>query len=145
MQLVDELSMIYTTCLMMHASFSYSRSQIFSVALGVGLLSLAGSITVSTSMAIFTYTRTYTLYEAMRISLSTYDSHAERRLALLLHYPRSHLPSGSIRCFDRYRRFSEYLGDGVAGTASFTRPRPRTGFKAAEYDVGHDSYWCVTL
>ncbi|PON21046.1 alkaline phytoceramidase [Trichoderma gamsii] len=46
MQLVDELSMIYTTCLMMHASFSYSRSQVFSVILGAGLLSLAGSITL---------------------------------------------------------------------------------------------------
>jgi dihydroceramidase len=58
MQLVDELSMIYTTCLMMHASFSYSRSQVFSVVLGVGLLSLAGSITVSTSPdGILIYTR----------------------------------------------------------------------------------------
>ncbi|GJN83339.1 hypothetical protein PLIIFM63780_006888 [Purpureocillium lilacinum] len=45
MQLVDELSMIYTTCLMMYASFSYSRSRAFSTLLGVSLLSLAGSIT----------------------------------------------------------------------------------------------------
>lgn len=47
MQLVDELSMIYTTCLMMYASFAYSRSRAFSVVLGVSLLALAGSITVS--------------------------------------------------------------------------------------------------
>jgi dihydroceramidase len=49
MQLVDELSMIYTTCLMMHASFAYSRSRTFSAVLGIGLLSLSGSITVSAS------------------------------------------------------------------------------------------------
>ncbi|UNI15297.1 alkaline ceramidase ydc1 [Purpureocillium takamizusanense] len=46
MQLVDELSMIYTTCLMMYASFSFSRSRAFSALLGVSLLTLAGSITV---------------------------------------------------------------------------------------------------
>lgn len=46
MQLVDELSMIYTTCIMVYASFSYSRSTRFSVFLGIGLLALAGFITV---------------------------------------------------------------------------------------------------
>lgn len=46
MQLIDELSMIYTTCLMMYASFAYSRSRYFSTVLGTGLLALAGSITV---------------------------------------------------------------------------------------------------
>ncbi|PHH58709.1 hypothetical protein CDD81_4800 [Ophiocordyceps australis] len=46
MQLVDELSMIYTTCLMMYASFSLSRSKSFCVFLGLSLLALAGSITV---------------------------------------------------------------------------------------------------
>lgn len=46
MQLVDELSMIYTTCLMMFASFSFSRSKAFSIALGTGLLGLSGFITV---------------------------------------------------------------------------------------------------
>ncbi|CAM1507384.1 Fc.00g070250.m01.CDS01 [Cosmosporella sp. VM-42] len=46
MQLVDELSMIYTTCLMVYASFSYSRSRTFSVVLGVNLLGLAGFITL---------------------------------------------------------------------------------------------------
>lgn len=50
MQLVDELSMIYTTCLMMYASFSYSRSRAFSTLLGVSLLSLAGSITVCVAL-----------------------------------------------------------------------------------------------
>lgn len=47
MQLVDELSMIYTTCLMMYASFSYSRSRYFATVFGLGLVALAGSITVS--------------------------------------------------------------------------------------------------
>ena len=46
MQLVDELSMIYTTCLMLYASLAYSRSRCFSWILGTGLLSVAGSITV---------------------------------------------------------------------------------------------------
>lgn len=47
MQLLDELGMIYTTCLMMYASFSFRRSHTFSVALGAGLLGLAAFITVS--------------------------------------------------------------------------------------------------
>ena len=41
MQLVDELSMIYTACLMSYASFSYSRSRQFRLLLGLGLGSLA--------------------------------------------------------------------------------------------------------
>ncbi|PHH86373.1 hypothetical protein CDD83_10358 [Cordyceps sp. RAO-2017] len=45
MQLVDELSMIYTTCLMMYASFSHARSSSFCAILGLCLLALAGSIT----------------------------------------------------------------------------------------------------
>lgn len=45
MQLVDELSMIYTTCLMCYASFSYSRSPQFCLVLGLGLGSLALFIT----------------------------------------------------------------------------------------------------
>jgi dihydroceramidase len=51
MQLVDELSMIYTTCLMMYASFSFSRSRAFSAVLGVSLLGLAAFITVSLTQA----------------------------------------------------------------------------------------------
>ncbi|KPM44839.1 hypothetical protein AK830_g1702 [Neonectria ditissima] len=46
MQLVDELSMIYTTCLMMYASFSFSQSKAFSVILGTSLLGLATFITL---------------------------------------------------------------------------------------------------
>lgn len=46
MQLVDELSMIYTTCLMMFATFSYNRSTLFSFLMGVGLSGLAAFITV---------------------------------------------------------------------------------------------------
>lgn len=46
MQLVDELSMIYTTCLMCYASFSYSRSSQFRFFLGLGLGSLAVFITL---------------------------------------------------------------------------------------------------
>ena len=41
MQLVDELSMIYTTCIMWHASFSYRRSRLYSFLLAVALLILA--------------------------------------------------------------------------------------------------------
>lgn len=46
MQLVDELSMIYTTCLMCYASFSYSRPNSVRVVLGVSLTSLAVFITL---------------------------------------------------------------------------------------------------
>ncbi|CAG8909500.1 unnamed protein product [Penicillium egyptiacum] len=46
MQLVDELSMIYTTCLMAYASFSYSRSTTVRVCLGVSLAGLAVFITL---------------------------------------------------------------------------------------------------
>jgi dihydroceramidase len=46
MQLVDELSMIYTTCLMCYATFSYSRSRQFTFLLALGLVSLALFITL---------------------------------------------------------------------------------------------------
>lgn len=45
MQLIDELSMIYTTCLMCYATFSYSRSQRGRTILGLGLLALCIFIT----------------------------------------------------------------------------------------------------
>jgi dihydroceramidase len=48
MQLVDELAMIYTTCFMCFATFSYARSTSFSVVLGAGLLGLSWFITVRT-------------------------------------------------------------------------------------------------
>lgn len=44
-QLVDELSMIYTTCLMVFATFSYARSTRTSALLGAGLMGLAWFIT----------------------------------------------------------------------------------------------------
>jgi dihydroceramidase len=46
MQLVDELSMIYTTCLMCYASFSYSRSSPVKMFLAVTLAGLAIFITL---------------------------------------------------------------------------------------------------
>lgn len=46
MQLIDELSMIYTTCLMCYAVFSYSKSRQFSVFLAIGLVSLSVFITL---------------------------------------------------------------------------------------------------
>ncbi|KAF3393028.1 Alkaline ceramidase 3 [Talaromyces pinophilus] len=46
MQLVDELSMIYTTCLMCYASFSYSRSSPVKIFLAVTLTGLAVFITL---------------------------------------------------------------------------------------------------
>ncbi|KAI0124632.1 alkaline phytoceramidase-like protein [Xylariales sp. AK1849] len=45
MQLVDELSMIYATCLMCFATFSYARSTSFSLMLGLGLVGLSWFIT----------------------------------------------------------------------------------------------------
>jgi len=46
MQLVDELSMIYTACLMCYATFSFSKSRVFNQALGIGLASFAVFITL---------------------------------------------------------------------------------------------------
>ncbi|KAF2638153.1 alkaline ceramidase-like protein [Massarina eburnea CBS 473.64] len=46
MQLVDELSMIYTTCLMNYATFSFNRSLRFRTILGLSLASLALFITL---------------------------------------------------------------------------------------------------
>ncbi|TKA68883.1 hypothetical protein B0A49_05353 [Cryomyces minteri] len=45
MQLVDELSMIYTTCLMCYATFSYGKSRRYSVLLAFFLVSLCIFIT----------------------------------------------------------------------------------------------------
>ncbi|KAL5359600.1 ceramidase [Aspergillus floccosus] len=46
MQLVDELSMIYTTCLMAYASFSYSKPTPVRIVLAISLASLAVFITL---------------------------------------------------------------------------------------------------
>jgi dihydroceramidase len=46
MQLVDELSMIYTTCLMCFATFAFNKSRRFSIVLGVSLMCLAIFITL---------------------------------------------------------------------------------------------------
>lgn len=46
MQLVDELSMIYTTCLMNFATFSYGKSRLYSTILAIGLTSIALFITL---------------------------------------------------------------------------------------------------
>ncbi|KAI9790237.1 MAG: hypothetical protein M1816_005262 [Peltula sp. TS41687] len=46
MQLVDELSMIYTTCLMCYASFSHHRSRNLRIVLAVSLIGLAVFITL---------------------------------------------------------------------------------------------------
>lgn len=45
MQLVDELSMIYTTCIMCFATFSYQKSRTYSIGLGIFLLGLSAFIT----------------------------------------------------------------------------------------------------
>jgi dihydroceramidase len=45
-QLVDELSMIYTTCLMCFATFSYGKSPRYSTSLAIGLVSLALFVTL---------------------------------------------------------------------------------------------------
>lgn len=45
MQLVDELSMIYTTCIMVYAVFSFNQSVLFRQILALGLVSLCAFIT----------------------------------------------------------------------------------------------------
>lgn len=46
MQLVDELSMIYTTCLMVYATFSYNKTRKYRTILAILLVSLALFITL---------------------------------------------------------------------------------------------------
>lgn len=46
MQLADELPMIYTTCIMAHATFAYARSKRVKVLIGLALTGLAAFITV---------------------------------------------------------------------------------------------------
>ncbi len=46
MQLVDELSMIYTTCIMFYACFSFGTSRRVSHLLATGLVALSAFITV---------------------------------------------------------------------------------------------------
>jgi dihydroceramidase len=46
MQLVDELSMIYTTCLMLWATFEYGRSRVFGILWGLTVASIAIFITL---------------------------------------------------------------------------------------------------
>jgi dihydroceramidase len=46
MQLVDELSMIYTTCLMVYACFPYSRGTVYRIALAISLVALSLFITL---------------------------------------------------------------------------------------------------
>jgi len=41
MQLVDELSMIYTTCLMVYVTFSYGKSRLYGLLLAMFLIALA--------------------------------------------------------------------------------------------------------
>lgn len=45
MQLLDELSMIYTTCVMFYAAFSYQRSHTFMIFFALSLVGLAAFIT----------------------------------------------------------------------------------------------------
>ncbi|KAI1027766.1 hypothetical protein LB503_011851 [Fusarium chuoi] len=45
MQLVDELSMIYKTSILCYAIFTHGRSRLFSISLGIGLVTLSISIT----------------------------------------------------------------------------------------------------
>lgn len=58
MQLLDELSMIYTATIMCYATFSFSQSRLVRQFLGAGLLSLAVFITVW-----FSYTRGPDIYK----------------------------------------------------------------------------------
>jgi hypothetical protein len=51
MQLVDELSMIYTTCIMCYACFSFGASNGFSNLLAIGLAGLSVFITVGLTIA----------------------------------------------------------------------------------------------
>lgn len=99
MQLIDELGMIYTTCLMLYASLAYSRSTTVAVILGTGLLGLAAFITVRSVTP-----------EMCGQGLVLTASEA----GLLSHNERSSFPSGRLCCAYRDSSVPEHVGDGVS-------------------------------
>jgi hypothetical protein len=103
MQLVDELSMIYTTCLMMYASFAYTRSRHFATILGLGLLALSAFITVS----------------AWKLEASLQPRQwsigvADMMTAVLSLHQRSCLPSSRVRGLDGNCGTPQHVGHGIA-------------------------------
>lgn len=97
MQLVDELSMIYTTCLMNFATFSYGKSKRYSTVLAVGLISLAVFITAyyhylqdptfhQNAYAILTAIVLFRAMYVMEINIRPRFKSKERKVA----HPRNH-------------------------------------------------------
>jgi len=96
MQLLDELSMIYTATIMCYATFSFSQSRLVRQFLGAGLLSLAVFITVW-----FSYPK------GPDICMLTF-----LLPALLPLPPRSRLPPKCLRTSPNRYNGSEYICDG---------------------------------
>lgn len=99
MQMVDELSMIYTTCLMLYACFSYLRGKAFRIILAISLVALSLSITLYhhylqdpafhqnvyallTSIVVFRtmYTMEYTLRPSLRRSEEKHRTNLQKDL-----------------------------------------------------------------
>lgn len=94
MQLVDELSMIYTAIIMCYATFSFSRSRLVRQLLGGGLAALAVLITVS---------NTYNEIEKILIGM---------HIACLSLPSRSRLSSDLLRAVIGCHNGSKHLCDG---------------------------------
>jgi len=99
MQLVDELSMIYTACLMCYATFSFSQSRATRQILGLGLASLAIFITVSLAV------------------LQPNSSTDILATALLPLPPRPSLPPKRLRPYYSHRSLPKHVRDGIEHSA----------------------------
>lgn len=84
MQLVDELSMIYTTSIMFYSVFSFSKSRLFRQLLAMGLVCLSIFITVSRSISYWDalHLRLLTLFQVYYHYLQDPDFH-QNAFALL--------------------------------------------------------------
>lgn len=98
MQLVDELSMIYTTCIMCYACFSFSRSRNFRIWLATFLVALSAGIT-----AYYHYLQdpsfhqnAYALLTAIVVFRSIYVMEVNIRPSLRGKYTRKTLPDCSV-------------------------------------------------
>lgn len=108
LQLVDELSMIYTTCIMCFATFSHSKSRRYSAVLGIGLVGLAVFITVSEER----------VSETGRTQALTRD-----RLGLLPRHQEPKVPSRHVRSAHKPRRVPRHVHHGMdASTSTSSTP-----------------------
>lgn len=132
MQLADELPMIYTTCVMAFATFSYSRTRRFSIVVGFALAGLALFITVS-----HTWTQT-PLFQLQDGTNMTTD--------LLSSQSRPIVPPTLLCLHDTCNRYQRHVYHGIHPAARDQKANcgPVGRRCLHEADVGTVHYWYVS-